>query len=68
MMSLYPALVNVPAIGGQVENTITFLISQSNLNVDCPQDQLLMFTRWFQKASIVVNAGSVTLSMAYDGV
>lgn len=38
MMSLYPALVNVPAIGGQVENTITFLISQSTLKVNCPQD------------------------------
>lgn len=68
MMSLYPALVNVSAIGGKVENIITFLISQSTLKVDCPQDRLLMFTRRFQEASIVVNAGSVTLSMAYAGV
>lgn len=67
-MSLYPALVNVPAIGGQVENTITFLISQSTLKVNCPQDQLFAFTRWLQKASIFVNAGSVTLSMAYTGI
>lgn len=67
-MSLYPVLVDVPAIGSQVKNTITFLISQSTLKVNSPQDQLIMFTRRFQEASIVVNAGSVTLSMDYAGV
>lgn len=46
---------------------ITFLISQSTPRVDCPQDQLIMLTKRIQVTSMVVKAGSVTLSVAYDG-